>query len=102
MMLNNPLRPNRAVPQPVILHFFQKIVEDLPLHKSTEASKRFENGLLGQVVAMLEVDLAADNYWTGSIKAFHRDDPLIFTPCPVGRGSLCRLGHWIAGGHLSL
>lgn len=64
VMLNNPLPPNRAVPEPMWIRFFPEFVEALPILERDDAFKGFEKALYWKIVAMMAGALSAKRYWT--------------------------------------
>lgn len=61
-MLNKQLPSNFAVPEPICLSFFLEFVEDLLILEPANASKRFEEASLWEIVSMLAGALDVDDY----------------------------------------
>lgn len=61
-MIKNPLTPNLAVPEPMLLHFFRESVEDLPIVEQANSSKSFEKDLHWEIFTILAGTLAAEHY----------------------------------------
>lgn len=66
-MHENPLPPNLAVSEPVILKYFSTFLGDFPLLERAEAQLHYHHALLPEIVGMIAGVLADHYYWKGRV-----------------------------------